>query len=126
MSNKTFEVLSTFKTKAQFLGVEHHPCRHMTTLCPDRCDHAKDLAKFQIIEWIEFEKKGKYGDEKSEIFYTDAKPKQPVFQQPDEIPSLIAKLESGDTVFLDWEHIYIHDKSSNYPERPVKRIEPVK
>ena len=55
------ETLAVHETRAEFLGVEDHVCRGLTALCPDRCGHSGSLARFRVIEYINFESFSEYG-----------------------------------------------------------------
>lgn len=38
------ELLSDHVAEAEFTGMIHRKCRFLTSLCPDKCDHARDFA----------------------------------------------------------------------------------
>lgn len=40
------ELLSDHVAEAEFTGIIHRKCRFLTSLCPDKCDHARDFARF--------------------------------------------------------------------------------
>lgn len=124
-TEKTFDVLSTHKTIAEYVGTEHMPCMFRTALCPDRCGHAKDVAKFKIIEYKFYEKPGQYGDEKTDMFRVELHPKRVPTSQNPEIDEVLPKLKEGQKVELEWRHIYTSDAGSKYPERPVDKIAPI-
>ncbi|WP_067777368.1 hypothetical protein [Akkermansia glycaniphila] len=121
---KQYEVLATFKTIARFDGYKDIPCRHLTSLCPDRCGHASRVAVFTVASYLDYHKGGKYGDEKQQTVYVDVA--KPVYGQSPQVAETIAKLKPGDIVRLDWQHLYMHDGGSMYPVRPVNSIAPAK
>ncbi|KAH0793952.1 hypothetical protein GPJ56_002164 [Histomonas meleagridis] len=118
-----FEILAIHNVTATFDGIEHRPCMFRTALCPDRCNHAKDLAVFTINEYINYEKKSEYGDEKQEKFYVDINPNAIDNKQDPQILEFINNLKKGDKVKILWEHIYVNNEGNMYPERQVRKIE---
>lgn len=124
--SRSFEVLAVHKTIATFEGIQHHPCRFRTALCPDRCGHAKDVAVFKINEYTEYEKPGKYGDDKQDTWYVGLKEEDDdEGPQTKEVIEKIRALKPGQKVKLCWDHIYVTDENGQHPERPVKVIEPI-
>lgn len=118
------ELLADHVAEAEFTGVIHRKCMFMTSLCPDKCDHAKDFAVFRIIKYLDYQKPGKYGDEKQEKLMVDLNPAHKPILQGADILKKIAALKAGDKVVLHWSHYYMHKDSSSFPERPVISIEP--
>jgi hypothetical protein len=121
----TFEVLAKHQATAEYTGVAHFPCRHMTSLCPDRCTHAQDAAEFKILEYEVYEKLGQYGDDKQTVFRTRVDQNAPRERQEQAIVDQIRALAPGQKVRIAWEHIYVTDGETNskWPERPVRSIE---
>jgi hypothetical protein len=119
----TFQVLATHKTIAEFTGIQHFPCRHMTSLCPDRCTHAHDAAVFNIVEYESYEKPGQYGDEKQSVYRVRLDNNGTTDKQDPALIAVIKDLAPGQRVRLSWEHIYVSDNGSKYPERPLRSIE---
>jgi hypothetical protein len=120
----TFVVLATHTVIAEFIGITHFPCRHLTSLCPDRCNHAHDAAEFKIIEYLAYDKFDKYGDDKKDIFRVRVDQKVSSDKQDPAIIEIIKSLAPGQKVKLFWEHIYVTDPEtrSKWPERPVRSI----
>ncbi|KAA6330966.1 MAG: hypothetical protein EZS28_053438, partial [Streblomastix strix] len=103
---RTFDVLSKHTAIATYGGIEHIPCRHMTSLCPDKCNHARDVGKFNIEKYEFYEKKGEYGDEQQKVYHFNTNPNA---EQDKQDPALIQKvkdLPAGAKVRITWEHIY--------------------
>jgi hypothetical protein len=127
--NTTFIVLSAHHVIAQFVGIRHFPCRFMTSLCPDRCNHAYDGAEFKVLRYESFEKPGKEGDEKqsSIVARLDSNQESSTDYQTPEISAQIRTLSRGQKVKLFYEHIYVTDgeTGSKYPQRPIRSIEPI-
>ena len=120
---KSYTVLSSHSTIARFEGIIHRPCMFRTALCPDRCGHARDLARFTIIKYLNYEKKDKYGDEQGTEFYANINPNADEDKQSVEFIDIIKDLKQGDQVRLDWEHIYVDGDHAKYPERPIRLLE---
>lgn len=110
------EVLSTHRTKAVYEGVRHLPCRHRTSLCPDRCGHARDVGVFRITEYVAYDKPGQYGDGKATEFLL------PLVEGGEVSADILAAakaLAKGDAVRLDWLHEYVTKDGSSQPRRRV-------
>jgi hypothetical protein len=124
---KSFEVLASNKTTAEFIGIEHVPCRFRTSLCPDRCNHAHEAARFKILTYEEYEKRGKYGDDKKDILQVSLSEESDAphsDKQDSQIVEKIKSLSPGQKVKLAWEHIYVTDETnSKYPQRPIRSVE---
>ena len=65
------ELLSDHVAEAEFTGIIHRKCRFLTSLCPDKCDHARDFAVFRIVKYLDYRKPGKYGDDKQDQLMVD-------------------------------------------------------
>ena len=74
-----------------------------TALCPDKCNHSKEIAKFKIVEYLEYIKSGEYGDEKQEYFYCDMNINAIEDKQKKEFIDFIKTLKEGDKVKLIWD-----------------------
>lgn len=118
------ELLSDHVAEAEFTGMIHRKCRFLTSLCPDKCDHARDFAVFRIVKYLDYRKPGKYGDEKQEQLMVDVNPAHKPILQSADILKKISALKPGDRVVLHWAHYYMHRNSSSFPERPVISVEP--
>ena len=118
------ELLSDHVAEAEFTGIIHRKCRFLTSLCPDKCDHARDFAVFRIVKYLDYRKPGKYGDEKQEQLMVDVNPAHKPILQSADILKKISALKPGDKVVLHWAHYYMHRNSSSFPERPVISVEP--
>lgn len=116
----TFDLLAVHRTIAVFVEIRHQPCRFMTSLCPDHCNHAKDVAVFKIETYTEYAKMGEYGDDKADEFYVSLNQNDPEDAQTQEIIDQIRALTPGAKVELGWDHIYVHDDAGSRPRRPVK------
>lgn len=121
--SKKVDVLAINETIAIFQGIEFHPCMFRTALCPDRCGHAQNYAKFKIVEYLKYEKKGKYGDDKCDVFAINMNPNAEEDKQSPEILNMINELKVNDKVLLNWNHIYVNTDCACYPERPVTLLE---
>ncbi|EAY04293.1 Tvp14 [Trichomonas vaginalis G3] len=119
----TYDLLSRHEVIAEFQGLQHIPCRFMTSLCPDRCDHATDVALFKVLEYTKYEKPGEYGDPKHETIYVDVKKK--VFNQDPKIQEYCKTLEVGKKYRVCYDHLYLNRNGSRWPERPCTEVTPL-
>lgn len=115
------DVLSTHRTDAVYEGVRHLPCMHRTSLCPDKCGHAKDVAVFRIMAYRSYEKNNPHhGDPQAKEFLMPLKADDEVSAEQLEMAK---GLKPGDAVRLDWVHEYVKTASASYPRRRVTRLE---
>ena len=117
-----YDVLSVHKTEATFKGTREHKCMGRTSLCPDQCGHSGTLAVFAIEKYIEYKKPGEYGDPKQETFQFLVEDNKKNPKVPADIVAIINALKPGDKVELDWEHRYMNNDGSRYPERQITRV----
>ena len=117
------EILYHHDVVAEFSHIEHIPCRFRTELCPDKCDHATDVAVFNVIKYNKYEINGKYGDEKQEQIFVDVK--KPIYGQDPSIAKLALELQKGQKVHLIYDHIYITENNTQYPVRPCVELEKI-
>lgn len=125
MATRTFDVLAVHRVIATLQDIQNQPCRFMTALCPDRCGHASDVARFQVLDYEHYEKPGQYGDEKQTMIHVNLKLDA---EEDKQDPAIIAQIRSfapGTKVKLFYEHIYVTLDGSKFPERPVRSIEPI-
>ena len=122
---ETRELLSSHDTEAIFEGVTYMPCRHLTSLCPDRCGHGANVARFRITKYLDYKKPGKYGDEQAKVFLCRVSN-----GKGDDMESSIRQetldalaLKPGDAVRLSWNHDYVKREGSQFPMRPITRLE---
>ena len=115
------ELLSRHDVVAKFSHIQHIPCRFRTSLCPDHCDHATDVAVFDVIKYINYEKHGEYGDEKQEQIFVDVK--KEIYKQDASIAALAKTLKKGQKVKLVYDHIYLTKDNGSYPVRPCTKLE---
>ena len=114
-------VLSHHDVIAEFERIEHIPCRFRTSLCPDHCDHATDVAVFKVISYNNYALNDKYGDEKQEIIHVDVK--KTIYGQDPAVAQLALTLQKGQRVHLEYDHLYLTDGGSKYPVRPCTKLE---
>lgn len=120
------DLLATNTVVAVYEKTVDRPCRHLTSLCPDRCNHAKKLATFRVVVNENYEHPGQYGDDKSEpgsVVYVDMLHDEP--GQDESVRKLISELKPGDAVRIRIDHYYVNGDSCKYPVRPVTLIERV-
>lgn len=120
------ELLASNTVVARFVGIQDQPCRFMTALCPDRCSHATRLAAFEVISNEDYQKPGKYGDEKlapGDVAHVDVQKEIP--GQSPQIAQQIARLAPGDVVRLTISHFYVRQGQGQFPVRPAVFLQPV-
>merc|ERR1711935_1232518 len=112
------EILSKHKVLATFQGLRKGR-EPMLRIYPPK--PAKDWAVFQVQQYLEYQKLGKYGDAETTEFAFVPR------EQSDLVQETIATLQKGAHVELEWEHDYVTRQdcsggSSSYPERKVVQI----
>eukprot|EP00275_Glaucocystis_incrassata_P001320 EC122554.1.p1 GENE.EC122554.1~~EC122554.1.p1 ORF type:complete len:130 (+),score=19.95 EC122554.1:73-462(+) len=117
------DLLAAHETKATFEGVRNFPCRFLTSLCPNQCNHGGEVAVFNIDEYISFDKRSEYG-EKVDKYHIKMSEAEPQFADK------IKELSAGDKVLLDWWHEYVTTTYegggvTKSPDRPCKKIEKI-
>lgn len=117
------ELLSSHSTVAKFIGIKDHECLGKTSLCPDRCGHSGKLATFEIIEYLDYQKTGEYGDPKQTSFQVLIRDNLGKEKIPAEILSIIESLKTDTKVKLSWNHDYVTRDKTSSPERPITKIE---
>lgn len=117
------KLLSSHETIAVFNGTQFHKCRHMTSLCPDKCTHAGSVAVFKIKEYLDYQKPGKYGDSKATLFQTMIEDQLGTQKVSQRILDTIKSLKKGDTVKLSWNHNYVTKGGASYPVRAITLLE---
>ena len=118
------DLLASNTVVAKYLQTVEQPCRFMTALCPDRCDHATRLAQFEVLANEHYEHPGKYGDEKMEpgsVAMVDVK--KEVLGQSPEVAKIISGLHPGDKVRLTIRHYYVQQGQGQFPVRPVVSLQ---
>lgn len=120
------DLLATNTVVAVYEKTIDHPCRHLTSLCPDRCNHADKLAVFRVVANEHYDRPGQYGDAKaepgSELYISVLKDQE---GQDPAIRQLVSQLQPGDAVRFTVDHYYRNNAGSRYPVRPVSKMERV-
>ena len=122
---KQRELLSSHDTVARFTGLKDHKCLGRTSLCPDRCGESGQLATFAIVKYLKYDKPGQYGDPKQEQFMVLVEDTMKNVKVPKAIRDVIFALKPGDLVHLRWNHDYVTQAGSKFPERPIKDVSPL-
>ncbi len=118
------DILSSNTVVAQYVGTYYHPCRHMTALCPDRCDHATTLAHFRVLRNERYQRNSEYGDDMMKADDTvtvDVLNDTP--GQDEAVVQLISQLKPLDTVRMTIHHCYVQQSQNFFPIRPVVQME---
>jgi len=119
------ELLSSHDTVARFTGLQDHKCMGRTSLCPDRCGESGKLAVFEIVKYIKYDKPGEYGDPKQEKFMVLIEDNMKNAKVSKAIRDAVVALKPGDLVHLQWNHDYVTQAGSKFPERPIKDVSPL-
>lgn len=120
------DLLAQNTVLARYLGTRTTPCHFRTMDCPDRCGHAVTTALFEVLANEDYQKPGKYGDdkmEKGEVIAVDAKADTP--GQPEEVRAAFGKLTPGETVRMTITHYYLNGERVCEPVRPVTALQTV-
>jgi hypothetical protein len=104
-------------------------CRGLTALCPDDCGHSGDMATFDVVTYVTYDKKGQYGDPKQKQFVTMVQDNKGNAKLPKAVSDKIGALQAGDLVRLHWHHDYVTRVEgggvSKFPERPIVSVEKI-
>ncbi len=119
------KLLSSHSTLAEFAGITFQPCRHLTSLCPNKCTHAGKVASFKVIKYLDYKKPGKYGDAKGTSFRTMVEDQLGNARTPAATLIIINSLKKGDTVRLSWNHDYVTRNRSSFPVRTITKLSKV-
>jgi len=120
--DKQRDLLSAHDTVARFTGLKDHRCMGLTALCPDRCGESGKLATFAIVKYLAYQKPGEYGDPKQEQFMVLIEDNMKNPKVPKAIRDAVLALKPGDLVRLQWNHDYVTQEGSKFPERPIKDL----
>ena len=116
------ELLSSHSTIAKFIGIKDHVCMGATGLCPDRCGSSGKLATFEIIEYLDYQKPGEYGDPKQTTFQVLIKDNHGKAKIAADMLATIESLKPGTKIQLSWNHDYVTKDRSSSPERPITKL----
>ena len=113
--------LATHATRARYVHLLEEPCRHMTAMCPNDCDHGGVYAVFAIEEYMDYQQFGEYGEERQEQFAVRLwlPNGSPDPETPEALRKTIGDLDAGQAVTLHWNHIYRITEQGNFPVRTV-------
>lgn len=102
---------------AEYIGTEEIPCRFMTALCPDKCDHGTKVALFRVLSNEHYAAHSEYADPKMEAGET-----VPVdIRRPAPGQVALPALNTGDKVKLTIQHRYTKGDVQE-PIRPVTAV----
>lgn len=125
LESQTRDLLSHHEFIATLGGIQHRPCRFLTSLCPDRCNHAATVAVFNVTDYEAYQKLGQYGDERQTVWHVALDDKLSA-----ELTAAIRALEVGARVRIVYDHEYVTNTwvgggQAKFPERPLRSIERV-
>ncbi len=118
------EVLAKHRTLATYEGTHYRPCLGRTALCPKDCGSSGEFARFTIDKYVSFESDSPYA-EKQKFFLVQV---SDYYKNPVGVEALnqtISRLEKGDKVYLDWNHVYVTHDGMSTPAHPVVRLEKI-
>lgn len=123
--NTKADLLSRHDVTATFDGIVDQPCRFLTALCPDRCNHGGKVAVFTIDSYNTEPTPSQFIPEPKESkFHIRIATRQGERTVPDALYTTIDRLIPGDTVHLVWDHLYVsYTSGTTQPERPVLVLE---
>lgn len=117
------EILASNEVVATYVGTREVPCMHMTSECPNRCQHATKYADFKVIKNIKHIKDGQYGAPKAEAeSFMSVDVKKDIEGQDASVAKLIATLKPGDKVQLTVTHYYLTKDNCRYPAYPATSL----
>lgn len=119
-SSEKRETLASFTAIATFKGIEERICMHKTSVCPDKCGHETKFARFDVVQHVEYNKPGKYGDAEKPTFGFGLKQVQ---QNAPEMAQALERLEAGAKVKISWRHDYVTIDNCSGPARFPTSIE---
>jgi hypothetical protein len=119
------QMLSRHDTVAEFDGTRQHTCQGLTARCPDKCGHSGTLAVFTIRQYLKYEKPGEYGDPQQKEFMVMVKDNMGHAKIPQAMADKIGSLQKGDLVRLVWQHDYVTQGGSKFPERTITTLEKI-
>ncbi len=119
------EMLAKHHTVAQFTGITPHRCMGRTSLCPDKCGSSGDMASFDIVKYLAYEKPGKYGDAQAKKYQFLVQDNLGNLKVSAETKVAVDALKPGDYVVLDWQHNYVTKNRSSFPERVITQLKKV-
>lgn len=114
------DLLAENRVVAEYLGTQEIPCRFMTALCPDKCDHATTVANFRVLSVEHYARHGEYGD--ASLAAGDTLPVDIRRPAPGQVA--LPALVKGDKVRLTVQHRYTKGNVQE-PIRPVTKAEPL-
>ena len=117
------ELLAKHETLVVFEGSQFRLCRGRTARCPKQCGHSGEFANFRIVEYLKYEKPGKYGEgkQKSKLIQVSDFDKKP--KGDPKLLAVVKNLKQGDRVLLNWRHDYVNRNGSSFPVRPITKLE---
>ena len=115
------ELIYGYEATATFKGMHNQPCRHMTSLCPDRCGHGGNVYTFRLDTLLSLIDP----NSKHAKFCTPLEEGQEHCVGEDDLGVHLEQargLTEGDTVQIAWDHDYVTKGGMSGPERPVRSL----
>lgn len=119
------KLLSSHQVIARLIGIENKKCMGRTTRCPNGCGHSGRVVSFKIQQYESFEKPGEFGDDKQDIFQILIEDNNGNRKVPDAVYRSLQTLKANQVVRLRWNHDYVTQNGSKFPERPLIGVVPV-
>eukprot|EP00930_Biecheleria_cincta_P080385 TRINITY_DN68612_c0_g1_i1.p1 TRINITY_DN68612_c0_g1~~TRINITY_DN68612_c0_g1_i1.p1 ORF type:complete len:152 (-),score=19.41 TRINITY_DN68612_c0_g1_i1:423-878(-) len=115
------EVMFSYISSATFVGARHQPCRHLTSLCPDRCGHATDVYSFQL-DTLATTKNEASSNARFVTPETEGGTHMIGESDLKQYLGLAKSLSPGDKVILEWSHDYVTKGGCSGPDYPVTKL----
>ena len=117
---ETREMIYKYVAFGSFKQSKVQPCRHKTSLCPDRCTHAQKLYVFTLTD-ISVEP----GTSKQRKFCNPLTLGKEFCISEKDMGTWVdvaTNLTENDQVAIEWQHDYVTRNGCSGPERPVIRL----
>ena len=111
---RSVQLLSRHDVLATFAGIQPSP---MAGMQRDTGGTVHEWARFDVTEYVEYEKPGQYGDAQKDKFMCELPKQSP------EIRRIVETLQPGHNIRLAWNHNYVTENGASFPERTIVRID---
>ncbi|MFM7181425.1 MAG: hypothetical protein ACKO2G_08180 [Verrucomicrobiales bacterium] len=119
------EVLAKHRTVALFKGIAEHRCMGATGLCPDRCGASGNMANFEIVKYVAYEKLDEYGQDKTKRYDFLVRDNMGNLKISPENEKAVKALKPGDYGMLDWQHNYVTKNRFSTPVDVITQLKKV-
>jgi hypothetical protein len=118
--NGKLETLAEHRVLARYMGAPYRICHGRTSRCPEHCGNSGEFATFDIVEYLHYDKPGKYGDAEQKKFAFQVSDFRRKPKGDAKMLEKVRELKEGDLVLLEWHHLYGEVRPGAFsPVRPV-------